>query len=252
MAIVKTKEEIRHIASAGEIVGAVLRRLKNDAKEGVNLLTLEVTAKRLIEEAGAKPSFLGYMPGGAVKPYPAVLCTSINDVIVHGVPSNYRLKNGDILKLDLGAVVKGYHADAAITVAIGQIGKKETALIAATEEALHRGIAAAKPGNRLGDIGHAIQSYIRKQKLFIAEGLTGHGIGQELHEDPSVHNTGKKGTGMFLKEGMTLAIEPMVAMGTSKMTKREDDSYATRDGSMSAHFEHTIVIEEAGARILTL
>ncbi len=252
MALIKTKSEIQAIEAAGEIVGAVLRRLKNDAKEGISLRALDAIAGRLIEEAGAKPSFLGYMPGGAVKPYPAVLCTSINEVIVHGVPSNYRLKNGDILKLDLGAVVRGYHADAAITVAIGTVGKKEAALIMATEEALRRGIAAAKPGNRLGDIGHAIHSYIRKQKLFIAEGLTGHGIGQELHEDPSVHNTGKKGTGMLLKEGMTLAIEPMVAMGTSKIIKLEDDSYATKDKSLSAHFEHTIVIEEGGARILTL
>mgnify|MGYP001595203533 FL=1 len=251
MALIKTRAEIRRITAAGAILKSALHMLAERAKEGVALNDLDRLARQFIREAGAEPSFLGYQPEGARRPYPAALCASLNEVVVHGVPSKRVLKNGDILKLDLGAKVEGYHADAAITISIGTIAKEEEVLMRVTHEALMYGIRAARGGNTLGDIGHAIETHVKKHGFHVVHGLTGHGVGKALHEEPSVFNEGKPGKGMRLQPGMTLAIEPMVAMGTARVHQLVDESYATMDGSMSAHFEHTILITERGPKILT-
>lgn len=251
MPLIKTPAEIKKIAAAGTILKAVLVQVAAAARPGTTLLALDELAERLIREAGAEPAFLGYKPGGAKKPYPATLCTSLDEVVVHGVPSRHSLKPGTLLKLDLGVRYRGYHADAAVTVIIGAVGDREQSLVAATRGALAAGIRAARPGNTLGDIGHAIQSHVERAGFKVVRGLTGHGIGRGLHEEPSVLNEGKLGGGMELKAGMALAIEPMVSAGSPHLRQLPDESYATRDGSQSAHFEHTVLITDRGPKILT-
>ncbi len=236
---------------AGKILAEVLAAVRLAAQEGVSLQALDRTANRMITQAGAKPSFLGYHPAWAKKSYPATLCLSLNEVIVHGVPTARLLKLGDLLKIDAGVCYKDYHADAAITVSVGPASPEARRLMEITYEALNAGIHAARTGATVGDIGQAISGYVLGHGLRVAEDLTGHGIGQELHEDPSVPNIGLAGRGLALKAGMTLAIEPMVVLGTSKIRQLPDDSYATFDGSLAAHFEHTILITKDGAEILT-
>ncbi len=251
MALIKTQAEIQKIAAAGKILAYVLKTLRAELKVGARPSDLDKLARKLIEDAGAAPSFLGYQPTGAARGFPASICVSINSTVVHGVPTNKPLKNGDVVSIDCGVKYQGYHADAAFTIGVGSIKKMEKKLIKATEEALYKGIRAAKPGKTLGDIGHAIERHIRKHKFYVMDGLTGHGIGTQLHEDPYVPNTGDRGKGMGLRVGMTLAIEPMTSLGSSKIVQQRDEGYATRDGSAAAHFEHTIVIIDRGAKILT-
>lgn len=252
MIAIRTKEEIEIMAEGGKRLAGVIKALKGMVAIGVKTADLDREAKRLIEEAGCKPAFLGYKPGGAGKPYPATICASVNDGVVHGLPSNYALQDGDILKLDLGLVYKDYYSDSAITVPVGNISKQYQKLISVTREALEKGIAAARAGNTLGDIGHAIGSFVDMNGFSVVHSLTGHGIGKRLHEDPYVFNEGKPGDGEELKVGMVLALEPMVAAGRGRVRQLSDDSFVTADGSMAAHFEHTIAITERGAKILTL
>ncbi len=252
MVTIKTKEEIAKIRMAGQILAKVAKVVLAEAKEGVNLKELDTLAKKLITKAGGRPAFLGYKPYGVGKPYPCTICTSLNEVIVHGVPVNYKLKRGDVLKLDFGVIYDGFYADAAWTIGIGQIPPAAQKLLKTTEKALFEGIKQVKPGNHLGDIGWAISSAVKKGGFKVVEGLTGHGVGRELHEDPSVFNEGQKGKGLELKPGMVLALEPMVSAGTSEIVMNDDDSYSTEDGSLSAHFEHTVAITDSGAEILTL
>ncbi len=248
----KTGKDLELLRDSGKILVQILLALKEQSKKGTNLLTLEETARTMLREAGAISAFLNYKPEGASKPYPAVLCASLNEQIVHGIPFDYELRNGDILKLDFGVVYRDRITDAAITVPIGTVAKGAEKLIRATEESLQRGIEAAKIKDaRLGDIGWAIENCVEEQGLSIVDGLTGHGVGFKLHEDPSVFNYGSKGEGMILKEGLVLAIEPMVSMGSSQIVGREDGSYETRDKSLSAHFEKTIAITKHGIEILT-
>lgn len=249
--LIKTAAQIENIRASGKILGKVLRVLKNSAREGVSLLDLDKLAREEIIKMEAKPAFLGYRPYGAKKAYPATLCTSVNDVIVHGTPSKYVLKSGDIVKLDLGVVYNGGITDAAVTVPIGQVEKKTLELIKATEHALREAIRFCSPKHTLGDVGYAIEKTVSAKNFLIIEGLTGHGVGNEIHEDPVVYNYGNIGKGMKLKPGMVLAIEPMTAIGSSKIVQMKDDSYATSDGSMSAHFEHTVLITEEGCEVLT-
>lgn len=249
--MIKNKELIEKIRYSGKILGIVLRGIKKRAIPGVTLLELDKFARESIIESGATPAFLGYKPYGAHVPYPATICASINDVIVHGVPTNYQLRNGDILKVDLGVNWQGGISDAAITIAVGEVSSKALNLMKATEMALYEGIKAARAGNTLGDVGYAIEKTVKKHKFFIADGLTGHGVGEELHEDPVVHNFGKPGRGLILKEDMVLAIEPMTSISTPRIVQLDDDSYATADGSISAHFEHTILIKKGEPEILT-
>ncbi len=248
----KTEKDIELLRDSGKILVQILLALKERSKKGTNLLALEETARAMLREAGAVSAFLNYKPEESSKPYPAVLCTSLNEQIVHGIPYDYELKEGDVLKLDFGVVYRDRITDAAITVPIGNVPKGTEKLIHATRESLDKGIAAATIKDaRLGDIGWAIAHHIENQGLSIVDGLTGHGVGFKLHEDPSVFNYGTKGEGMLLKEGLVLAIEPMVSMGSSRTVSRKDGSYETKDGSVSAHFEKTIAITNNGVEILT-
>jgi len=249
--LIKTPQEIAIMAEGGKKLAHVLQALKIAAKPGVTTLGLDRVAYQLITESGAKSAFLRYRPAGARKAYPYTLCSSVNDVVVHGQPSRYTLQEGDIISLDLGLKYKGFYLDAAITVPVGEVSREAKKLIAVTEESLRAGIKAAKPGHTLGDIGYAIQKTVEKNNFSVVDGLTGHGIGEHLHEDPTVFNVGRKGHGEPLLIGMVIAIEPMVAAGGSDIRQLLDESYGTADHSLAAHFEHTVAITEQGPKILT-
>lgn len=251
MALVKSEKEIALMAQAGAILRTTLDTLQKEVRVGVSLLELDTRARELIISAGGEPAFLGYKPAGARHPYPATLCTSVNNVIVHGVPNEYILKSGDIVSIDCGVKVKGYYSDAAFTVALEPVNPRVKKMVAVTEEALAHGIEAAQSGATVGDIGHAIGSFVKKNGFYVVHGLTGHGIGTRLHEDPSIFNEGRPGSGPKLVPGMVIAIEPMVALGTNEIRQLADESYGTADGSLSAHFEKTIAITLDGPRILT-
>lgn len=240
------------MAEAGRRLARVMEELKKLPRIGLTTKEIDREAKRLIEEAGCKPAFLGYKPGGAGHPYPATICASVNEGVVHGLPSDYALQNGDILKLDLGLIYKGFYSDMAITVGLGGITKSDQKLISVTREALEKGIAVARSGNTLGDIGHAVETHVKANGFSVVQTLTGHGIGEKLHEDPYVFNYGDPGDGDVLVPGMVLAIEPMVSSGGAKVKQLKDDSFITADKSHAAHFEHTIAITEEGTKILTI
>jgi methionyl aminopeptidase len=214
---------------------------------------LDQYAEQLIREGGDLPAFLNYRPEGAVRPFPASLCISINDEVVHGIPSKKRiLKEGDIVSLDLGLKHKGLFTDMAITVPVGKVSDSATKLLKVTEEALKVAINAAEAGFKTGDIGHAVESFVRPHKYGIVDVLSGHGVGKYIHEDPYIPNFGKAGTGEKLVPGMVIALEPMLNIGTKNVTL-DDDGYTfrTADGKLSAHFEHTILITEEDPEILT-
>ena len=247
----RTPQEIEVMVEGGRRLGAVLLQLKKEAKVGVTTLALDRAARAMIEAGGDVPAFLNYRPAGARRAYPYTLCASVNNVVVHGQPSEYVLKEGDIVKLDLGLKHKGFYLDAAITVGVGRVAAEAKKLMAVTEESLYAGIKEAKPGRTLGDIGYAIERVVRKNKFSVADGLTGHGIGRALHEDPTVFNFGDRGTGMKLKPGMVIAIEPMVTIGGGEIYQLRDEGYGTVDHTWAAHFEHTVAITEKGPMILT-
>lgn len=232
-------------------MGRVLLMLSKEARAGVLLTALDDLAYKYIKAEGATPAFLNYRPEGARVPYPASTCLSVNDEIVHGLPREYALRDGDVLKIDLGVNYKGLITDAATTVVIGKASRKIVSLLKATEEALYAGIATCKPGNRLGDVGYAIERRLVRGGFKIIEGLTGHGTGYKLHEEPTVWNYGKKGTGLELKEGMVLAIEPMASIASRFTLERDDGTFITKDGSVAAQFEHTVFITKTGCEILT-
>lgn len=250
----KTKEEIEILKEGGKRHAEILRALAEMVAPGVSTLVLEEEALRLIRAHGDKPAFLGYSPAGAARPYPASLCVSINDEIVHGIPNEPGtiLKDGDIVSLDLGLVHGGLITDSAVTVAVGAIDDESRKLLHMTKLALEAGIKAAQPGNHIGDIGEAISDAIEGSGFTLADDLAGHGVGYHVHEDPFVPNTGVAGEGEVLKPGMVIAIEPMLNVGGSSI-KDADDGYTilTADGSRSAHFEHTIAITEHGNIVLT-
>ena len=249
--LIKTPDQIEKIKKSSAILAFVLKRLSEEVASGVLPVDLDDMARRLIAEAGGKPAFLGYKPDGALHPFPYALCSSVNDVIVHGKPSDTPLKEGDIISLDLGVNWQGGISDAALTVAVGKIPKKTEFLVELTRKALDSGIKAALPGKTVGDIGYAIEKTVTNGGGKIIEGLTGHGVGLEVHEDPVIYNFGQPNTGMELRPGMVIAIEPMVSMKSEGIKQRNDDSFVTADGSLSAHFEHTILITEDGNETLT-
>ena len=254
MITIKTDEEIEVLRQGGRIHSAILRQIAEKVASGVSTKGLDDYARKLIKEAHVKPAFLGYRPEGARKPYPAALCVSINDEIVHGIPNDSPavLKEGDIVSLDLGLIYQGLITDAALTVGVGKISHEDQTLIRATKEALTAGISSAKEGSTIGDIGHAIQSVAKKYNFNIVEGLSGHGVGYKVHEEPYVPNTGIPSRGPILKDGMVLAIEPMFVKGKSAIVLDKDGyTYRTRDGKKAAHFEHTVVIDGAESIILT-
>ena len=246
--VLKSSREIEKMHRAGKVVREVLELVRSRVKPGATTLDLENMAEKRIEELGAKPAFKGYHG------YPCVLCTSVNSEVVHGIPSAKRtLKEGDIVSVDCGAVVDGYYGDAAITVPVGQKIDPDTArLLRVTEESLKSGIAAVKPGATLGDIGAAVQSVVEAEGFSVVRDFVGHGIGFNMHEDPQVPNFGEAGHGMKLRAGMVIAIEPMVNAGGPDVRVLKDGWTAvTGDGSMSAHFEHTVAVTATGSMILT-
>ena len=253
MITIKTKEEIEILKEGGKILAEVLKELAKLAKPGVSTGFLEKKARELISARGAEPAFLNYQPAFLEKPYPAVLCASLNNVVVHCVPSDeIVLKEGDILKLDLGVKYKNLFTDAAITVGIGKLTEEKQKLIDITKQALELAINEVKPGNHIGDIGFAIENYVESAGFYVIEILVGHGVGHAIHEEPNVPNYGKKGQGPILKPGMVLAIEPMVALkGKDVQLSKDGFGYETLSGSLSAHFEHSVAVTEEGNEVLT-
>lgn len=253
MIIIKTDKEIQLMRAGGKIHARVLRMVAERAVPGVSTLELDQYAEQLVRDAGAVPAFKGYQPVGQYSPFPATLCTSINDEIVHGIPSGDRvLQDGDIVSIDLGVQYQGVFLDGAITIAIGTVSDEIQTFLAETKRALMTGIHASVAGNTTGDVGYAIQTFVNK-RYGIVKGLAGHGVGREIHEDPYVPNYGKRGQGARLVPGMTIAIEPMLTIGSPETDILEDDwTFVTIDGSLAAHFEHTILITEKGPEILTV
>jgi len=246
--------ERANLIEAGKRFAHVLAALCAKVAPGVSAEALDDLAERLIREGGDEPSFLGYTPESARRPYPATLCVSINDEVVHGIPNESVkiLKEGDIVGLDLGLTHNGVIVDAAVTVPVGQINNGAKKLLQATERALVAGIAQAIPGNHMGDISHAIQKEIEGAGFTVVRELGGHGVGALVHEEPFIPNFGRPGQGELLKGGMVLALEPIASAGKAAVVLAPDGyTYRTKDGSRSAHFEHTILIEKGGARIVT-
>ena len=246
--------ERANLIEAGKRLAVVLDALRAKVVPGVAAQELDDVAERLIRDGGDEPCFLGYTPEGARRPYPATLCVSINDEVVHGIPNESVkiLKEGDIVGLDLGLAHKGVIVDAAITVPVGEVSEEVKKLLAATERALAAGIAQAIPGNHMGDISHAIQKEIEGAGFRVVKELGGHGVGDLVHEEPFIPNFGHPGDGELLSEGMVLALEPISTAGKAAVILAPDGyTYRTKDGSRSAHFEHTILIEKGGARIIT-
>jgi methionyl aminopeptidase len=247
MIILKSLQEIEKIRKACLVVAEVLDQIRNEIRPGVTTEALDQFAERLILSAGAKPAFKGY------RGYPKTLCTSINNQVIHGIPSKtVVLQPGDIISVDVGAIVDGFYGDGARTFPVGSITPEAARLSKVTEESLFRGIEQARPGNRLYDISHAVQQHVESHGYSVVREFVGHGIGRNMHEDPQIPNFGPSGQGPRLKEGMVLAIEPMVNMGGSATVVTEDGWTAvTVDGSLSAHFEHTVAVMSDGPWILT-
>ena len=244
---IKSKEEIKKMEKAAEIVRDLLFEIENHIKPGVSTLALDDFAEKFIIDKGGIPGFKGLYG------FPGTLCVSINDEVVHGIPSNRKLKDGDIIGIDVGSIYQGFYGDHAKTFPVGSIDEDKKKLINVTKECLLRGIKEAKPGNRIGDICFAIQSYAESFGFGVVKELVGHGIGEKLHEEPQIPNYGQKNTGPEIKEGMCFAIEPMINFGSDEIyTKTDNWTICTKDGCPSAHFEHTITIGESGAKILTI
>jgi len=243
--------DIKILKEGGAHLARILADLRKRACVGITTKELNEYAERMIVEFGGRPSFKGYQSGGA-SPYPGTVCTSINDEIVHGIPSDRKLKNGDIIGLDIGMEYKGLYTDTAITVPVGTVDKKILELIAVTTEGLMAGIAAARPGNTIGDIGHAISAIAKPYKYGVVRELVGHGVGSTVHEDPQIPNYGQAGTGEDIVEGMVLALEPMFNLGRHEVVLEDDGwTWSTADGSISAHMEHTIYIGKEETIIIT-
>ncbi len=242
---IKTPEEIEIMDEANKIIIKILNELKNIIKPGVTTIELDRYVEDRIREMGAEPAFKGY------RGYPYTICASVNEAIVHGLPNNKPLKEGDIVSIDVGAKYKGYYSDAAYTYPVGKVSKRARRLMRVTFEALFKGISKARPGNRLSDISHAIQRHVEKNGYSVVRYFVGHGIGKKLHEDPQIPNYGPPGRGPVLEPGMVFAIEPMVNEGTHEVEILEDGWTAvTKDRKLSAHYEYSVAITEKGPRIL--
>ena len=243
----KSPEQVAKMRTAGRVVAEMLEACQAAAKPGVTTADLDEVARRVLAKRGAKSNFLGYHG------YPAVICASPNNVIVHGIPGGYRLRDGDIISIDCGAIVDGWHGDAARTVPVGEISEEARKLITVTEESLWAGIQHVRSGARLTDIGHAVQTVAEGAGFSVVREYVGHGIGRAMHEEPQVPNYGEPGRGITLKVGHVFAVEPMVNLGSAD-TQLNDDGWTviTADGSLSAHFEHSIAVTEDGPEVLTV
>lgn len=246
MITIKSPREIEFMKIAGEIVGNTHHYLEKYIKPGITTKELDRLAEEFIIKSGATPSFKNLYG------FPGSICISINEEVVHGIPGTRKLKNGDIVTLDIGACYKGYHGDSAWTYAVGSISEEKAELMKQTEEALFKGLSVIKEGAHIGDIGAAVEEYALKHHLGVVKELTGHGIGSSVHEDPDIPNYGKKGSGPVLKEGMTIAVEPMLNLGTADVFMLDDDwTIITADERPSAHYEHTVLVTKDGYTILT-
>ncbi len=244
--MIKKRKDVEKMREGGEILAWIMEKIKEEACQGVTTSFLNDMAETLIKEKGGRPSFKNY------KGFPAALCTSVNETIVHGSPSGYKLKDGDIISLDLGFYYKGFHTDMAVTVPVGSVEGEVLRLIRETKKALKRGIKKVRPGNTLGDIGNTIERHVERSGFVLVEGLCGHGIGKEVHEEPQVLNQGKRGKGIELKEGMVFCIEPMLSMGSAKTAcENKGIGIKTGDDSLSAHFEHTVAVTGDGCTVIT-
>ena len=246
MISIKSEREIELMKKAGNIVYKTHQYLKPYLKPGITTKKLDELAEAYIRSLGATPSFKNY------EGFPATICTSINDEVVHGIPSGRKLRDGDIISVDIGACWQGYHGDSAWSYGIGKITEEQVYLLKHTEQSLFEGLKQVKAGNRIGDIGNAIEQYAIKHKLGVIRELVGHGVGNTVHEKPDIPNYGRPNTGPLLKEGMTIAIEPMLNLGTRRVAMLDDDwTIVTEDGCPSAHFEHTVLVTKDGYLILT-
>jgi methionyl aminopeptidase len=248
----KSKDELKLMREAGRVVGETLQLLVAMVKPGTNVIELDEAVRREYSRRGVTPTFLGYPPGGP-HPFPATVCVSINDEIVHGIPRDYVMRDGDIVSIDLGATVKGYVGDSAVSVVCGTPRNGSQELVSTCEQALWKGIEQTRLGNRMGDIGYAVQSTAESRGYAVVREYVGHGVGRRMHEDPNVPNYGRPGTGLRLKPGLVIAIEPMLNVG-GWQTKKDTDEWTIRtmDGSLSAHFEHTVAVTPDGPEVLTL
>ena len=248
MVEIKTPAELELMRQASKIVAAVLDLLKKEIRAGVSTAALNSLAEREIRSRGAAPAFLGY------RGYPATLCVSINEEVVHGIPSDKRIiRSGDLVSLDLGAIHRGYYGDAAVTVAVGAVKPEVTRLMDVTAASLSKALSEVKSGAKLGDVSHAVETFVTENGMSVVREFTGHGIGRHLHEEPSIPNYGKPGSGITLKPGMTLAIEPMVCLGRPEIVIKNDGWTAvSADGRCTAHFEHTVAVTENGCEILSV
>ena len=252
MTILKNIEDINKLREGGKILASVLYEAAKKSVPGMKTTELDKLAEKIIREAGGRPSFKNYKTQDDKIPYPASLCVSINEEVVHGVPGERVLKDGDIVSLDLGMEYKGFFTDMAITVPVGEASEQAKKLIKTTQEALNLGIMAVKNGAFTGDIGYAIQSFAEKNGFNVVRKLVGHGLGRKVHEPPEVPNFGVKGKGEILREGEVIAIEPMITAGRHDIYLDKDLwTWKTKDGSLSAHFEHTIIVTKTGAEIIT-
>jgi methionyl aminopeptidase len=247
----KSPEEIKHMREGGRILARILRAAGALAVPGATGKEIDKFIESEMRKAKVRPAFLGYHPEGARVPYPAASCISTNEVIVHGLPSADLFREGDVVKIDTGLIYKDLYLDSAITVGVGRVSKSVRKLIQTTRAALEAGIAKARIGNTIGDIGFTINSYIAKHGFVIVKNLTGHGVGHDLHEEPTVYNFGRAGYGLPLQEGLVIAIEPMASVSSSEAVAQRDDSFVTHDGSLSAQWEHTVAITKDGPLILT-
>jgi len=250
----KTESEIQGMRAAGRVVADALAAARDHAQVGVSLRELDAVAARVISDAGAEPLFLNYRPDWAPTPFSGVVCVSVNDAVVHGIPSDYRLRDGDLVSIDGGAKLDGWCGDSAISFVVGAADPADEALVAAADEALRLGIAAARPGNRLGDIGAAIGAYVRGLGYGLLADHGGHGIGRVMHEAPDVPNEARAGRGMRLRPGLVLAIEPMLIADGSDEYRHDADGWTLRtvSGARAAHSEHTVAITDDGAVVLTM
>ncbi|MCX7970805.1 MAG: type I methionyl aminopeptidase [Negativicutes bacterium] len=243
---IKTGREIALMAEAGQLVAATLAMLRQHLAAGITTGELDELAEQFIRQRGGEPSFKG------LRGYPASICVSVNEEVVHGIPGRRKIAEGDLVSIDLGVRMNGFHGDAAITVAVGRVSRQDRELLQVTEQCLLKAIDEARPGRRLGDIGHAVQSWAERHGFSVVRSLVGHGIGRDLHEEPQVPNFGRPGTGAELKPGMTLAIEPMINAGTHKVSILRDNwTVVTADRRRSAHFEHTVAVTENDPLVLT-
>lgn len=252
--IIVNEQERESLRTSGRMLAEVLTEVAALVVPGVTTAALDIAAEKAIRARGCTPAFLGYQPEGANYPFPAVLCVSVNEEIVHGIPrESVTLVDGDIVTLDLGLSYDGYFTDSALTVPVGEISKEDQELLDATDEALTAAIAAVHAGVRTGDIGAAVEEVAKRHKFSIVEDLGGHAVGRAVHEQPYIANFGKKGKGEVLPEGMVIALEPMLSRGSSRIVLDEQDewTYRTGDGSRAAHFEHTIIVTRDGAEVLT-